>query len=53
MPSLADFENPDTGPLVEKYLGGKAGIPTGDRSLRLCRATAIARRGALAGLIAA
>lgn len=31
LPSLADLENPDTGPMIEKYLGGKAGIPTADR----------------------
>jgi 4-hydroxybutyryl-CoA dehydratase/vinylacetyl-CoA-Delta-isomerase len=31
MPSLADLENPETRPMIEKYLGGKAGIPTEDR----------------------
>lgn len=33
-PSCKDFENPATRPLVEKYLGGRAGVSTEDR-LRL------------------
>ena len=33
-PGEDDFLNPETRPLIEKYLGGKAGIPTEDR-LRL------------------
>jgi 4-hydroxybutyryl-CoA dehydratase/vinylacetyl-CoA-Delta-isomerase len=31
IPSSKDFFNPETHPLIEKYLGGKAGIPTEDR----------------------
>ena len=31
MPSFEDFANPETHHLIEKYLGGKAGIPTEDR----------------------
>ncbi len=30
-PSSKDFFNPETRPLLEKYLGGKAGIPTENR----------------------
>lgn len=33
-PSFKDFESPATGPLIEKYLGGPAGVSTQDR-LRL------------------
>lgn len=28
IPTFRDWDNPETGPLLEKYLGGKAGIPT-------------------------
>ena len=35
-PSGKDFLNPETGPLLEKYLGAKAGIPTEHR-LRLVK----------------
>ena len=31
IPSSKDFFNPETRPLVEKYLGGKAGVPTEHR----------------------
>jgi 4-hydroxybutyryl-CoA dehydratase/vinylacetyl-CoA-Delta-isomerase len=31
IPSSKDFFNPETRSLMEKYLGGKAGIPTEDR----------------------
>ena len=30
-PSSKDYFNPETQPLLEKYLGGKAGVPTEDR----------------------
>ena len=30
-PSLKDFQNPESGPLLEKYLGGKADIPAQHR----------------------
>lgn len=36
IPSSKDFFNPDTQDLIEKYLGGKAGIPTEHR-IRLIR----------------
>jgi 4-hydroxybutyryl-CoA dehydratase/vinylacetyl-CoA-Delta-isomerase len=31
VPSSKDFFNPETKPLMEKYFGGKAGVPTEDR----------------------
>jgi 4-hydroxybutyryl-CoA dehydratase / vinylacetyl-CoA-Delta-isomerase len=31
VPSYRDWKNPDTHDYIEKYLGGKAGIPTADR----------------------
>ena len=31
MPTYRDWNNPETGPWLEKYLGGKAGIPTEHR----------------------
>ena len=39
IPSSRDFFNPETGPMIEKYLGGKAGIPTENRlrAIRLVR----------------
>ena len=39
IPSSKDFFNPETRPLLEKYLGGKAGIPTEHRlkAFRLIR----------------
>ena len=39
IPSSKDFFNPETRPMLEKYLGGKAGIPTEHRlrALRLIR----------------
>jgi 4-hydroxybutyryl-CoA dehydratase/vinylacetyl-CoA-Delta-isomerase len=39
IPSSKDFLNPETRPLLEKYLGGKAGIPTEHRlrAFRLIR----------------
>jgi 4-hydroxybutyryl-CoA dehydratase / vinylacetyl-CoA-Delta-isomerase len=37
LPSSKDFFNPETRPLIEKYLAGKAGIPTEER-MRAIRA---------------
>ena len=36
LPSEADFRNPSTGPLLEKYLAGRTGVPTEHR-LRAAR----------------
>jgi 4-hydroxybutyryl-CoA dehydratase/vinylacetyl-CoA-Delta-isomerase len=35
LPSEKDFDNPDTGPILDKYLKGRAGVPARDRARML------------------